>query len=212
MNSLALLYNAATGGAPLVLGIRMRPVSVGHMVLLHRLESPLVRFDAEPTPSDVALAAYVIADDWRESCRNINSPLRRFIFWLWSRTKWKRADWSEEHRKLHAWLWPDPELAVLNQQSGKPLEAPGCERLLLVLTDAGIPVDQILSMPFSDAQRLVLTWMEAKGHVELNGPNHQALKAAADAAAAKAKEEWEAMTPKQRASILSGVAPTKGEG
>jgi hypothetical protein len=44
-----------------------------------------------------------------------------------------------------------------------------------------LTADEALDLPLIDAERLVLTWAEAQGHVKLNGEHHQALKARADA-------------------------------
>ena len=190
----------------MVLGRKLVPVTVGHLILLHRLESPFAR-GGQITVEDIAQAAFILSDNWHESAANMRSPFRPLMFRIWS-FRWRKADWVADCETLQKWIWHREEpLSPLNTANGKPLEAPGCERILLVLTNAGIPVETVLDLPLEDAERLVLTWAEANGQVELNGVNHQALKARADAEYARVHAEWEAMTEEQRRSILGGVMP-----
>ena len=192
MKPLARLYHAVSAGAPLVLGLRMRPATVGHMVILSRLGNPLAK--AGPlTVEELTEAAFLLSDDWREIAERLARPFPKLEFKLWAWFKLRKADWNGSAAALTKWVWDrEGELAVLRSSSSDPLEAAGPERLLLSLVHIGLTADEALDLPLIDAERLVLTWAEAQGHVKLNGEHHQALKARADAEYARVMAEIQA--------------------
>jgi hypothetical protein len=90
---------------------------------------------------------------------------------------------------------------------GQPLECPGPERVLLVLTSTGLSEESALDLPMADAERLVLTWMEAQGHVKVLGDAHERLKAHAEAEHARVMAEWAAMNPDAAEALTADREP-----
>ena len=192
MNSLPLLYHTAAAGNPVVLGLRLSTFTLGHAILLHRLESPFVR-TAVLTADSVAITARVLSTPWRQSVRDLKSSTRKLEFFVWGLFALRKADWSKEAERLAEYMQRRDDKLQPATSEGAPLECPGPERILLVLTSIGLSEDTALDLPMADAERLVLTWMESQGHVKVLGENHERLKAHADAEHARIMAEWQAM-------------------
>lgn len=78
------IHRMIMGPQPRVLGLRMRPLSLGHVHLLDLIRSPYVR-GGDPTLSDLVLAAGICARTYKRGIR------------------WLR--WIERHPSAAAWLW-----------------------------------------------------------------------------------------------------------
>lgn len=72
------------------LGLRLRPLTLGHVFLLFRFQSPFVAGGDTPTRGDLVLAAFICALPWRESEKKLSS------FWL----AWFMRYWGFCARKL----------------------------------------------------------------------------------------------------------------
>lgn len=192
MNSLPLLYHTAAAGNPVVLGLRLSTFTLGHAILLHRLESPFVR-EGDVVAESVAITARVLSAPWRQSVRDLKARTRKLEFFIWSLFTLRKADWAKESAALSEFMQRREDKLQPAQSEGQPLECPGPERVLLVLTSIGLSEDTALDLPMADAERLVLTWMESQGHVKVLGENHERLKAHAEAEHARVMAEWQAM-------------------
>lgn len=56
-----------------ILGLRLRPLSIGHLILLNRLESPFLVESAPGTVSigDLAVACLICSKTWEENCATL---------------------------------------------------------------------------------------------------------------------------------------------
>lgn len=207
MRPLPLIYHAAASVGPVVLGLRLQPYTLGHAILLHKLESSLVRGSAI-TEEDVAIACYVLSTPWRKSAANLRSWSRRLEFWLWARLKFRGVDWAKECGTLTEWMSGEREnLRPMISGKSKRLSCPAPERALLMLTGAGVPAEDALDIPVHDAERLALTWAESNGHCEVWGDWHDAAKAAAQEHAKKVAEVYQKDPAAFREAIARGVDP-----
>jgi len=170
----------------------MSTFTLGHAILLHRLESPFVR-EGVLTADSVAITARILSTPWRQSARDLKSSTRKLEFFVWGLFALRKADWSKESERLSEYMQRREDTLQPATSDGAPLECPGPERVLLVLTSIGISEDTALDLPMADAERLVLTWMESQGHVKVLGEHHERLKAHADAEHARIMAEWQAM-------------------
>ena len=84
MADLAKILAETGPEAPIVLGVRLVPYTVGHAIVLQRLRSPYV-LGGEITPSDLAEAVLVCSQSPLESIRSIKSIWRDLILWLWGK-------------------------------------------------------------------------------------------------------------------------------
>lgn len=85
-------YKVAVPEPTTLLGLRLRPFSLGHLILLHRVESVFVDGGA-PTYEDLAISVLICSQDWKGGCEIFNEPdLVRFMLrWhdkLTGRDKW----------------------------------------------------------------------------------------------------------------------------
>lgn len=77
-------YSVAIPEPTTILGVRLRPLSVGHLLILHRLKSSFVTTGEEFTPHDLALSVLVCSMTYKEALRFINKSHRLlFKFWHW---------------------------------------------------------------------------------------------------------------------------------
>src|SRR5947207_11564756 len=83
------LYARAARPAPaIVLGLLLRPFSIGHQTILIREGNPLAEgFDA--TGPQLSEAALICSQTWAESLRMPFDPLITLKLWLWRRRSGK---------------------------------------------------------------------------------------------------------------------------
>ena len=80
----ALLARAARPAPAIVLGLLMRPFSIGHHVLLIREGNPLAESN-DASAVKVAEAALICSQSWEENARMPFDPLIGFKLWIWKR-------------------------------------------------------------------------------------------------------------------------------
>ena len=80
------LYEAQFPDTFRCLGVELQPLSIGHLMLLHRVNSPLID-DAERTVEldDLAFAVLICAQDYKESWRIVNSGKIDRILETWAK-------------------------------------------------------------------------------------------------------------------------------
>lgn len=121
-----------------VLGVRLRPMTIGHALLLTRIGSPLAPFAApagrDPTLQDLVIALWVCS----RPCSAAASGLQRSRTGWWMRLReWsvRWAYWRRIDRALHGWVaymracCSGPMLWV--KQDSAPSKVPILQTLLL---------------------------------------------------------------------------------
>jgi len=78
----SLLARAARPALVVILGLLMRPFSIGHKLLLVREGNPLAE-DNDAPAEKLAEAALLCSQSWTQSARMPFDPLIRFKLWLW---------------------------------------------------------------------------------------------------------------------------------
>lgn len=102
-------------------GVQLHPLTLGHALLLRRLDNPFVRgessygLDVKLTFNDVLEAAFVASRRWDVAARDVN---RWRVVW-WMRMKWlTRRRWiAEDTAALLRWSreqWSVPEVVATN--------------------------------------------------------------------------------------------------
>lgn len=102
-------------------GVRLHPLTLGHALLLRRLESPFVRgesgygLDVKLTYNDVLEAAFVASRPWNVAAQQVNNAR----VWWWMHWKWiHRRRWiAEDTAALLRWSreqWSVPEVVATN--------------------------------------------------------------------------------------------------
>ena len=206
MKDFPLLYHTAAAGNPVVLGLRLSTFTLGHAILLHRLESPFVR-EGDIVAESVAITARILSTPWRKSVRDLKSKTRKLEFFIWSLFVLRKADWQRESAMLQEWMYLKQETLKPEATGGGSMSCPWPERLLILLTGAGLPIDDALDLPVVDAERLSLTWAEAHGHAKVWGDPQERLRQIANAHAARLAAEYEKDPQAFRESLERGIDP-----
>lgn len=76
-------YCASIPEPTTLLGLRLRPLSLGHLVILHRLKSAFVTPGEEFTRHDLALSVLVCSLDYKSGCDLFNSTELPEFFKRW---------------------------------------------------------------------------------------------------------------------------------
>lgn len=168
MADLAKILAETGPQAPVVLGVRLVPYTVGHAIVLQRLRSPYV-LGGEITPSDLAEAVLVCSQPPLESIRSIKSIWRDLVLWLWGK-RIERMNLVVESDKFQLWLKEQstaPEVLMESGSKPKTPAMPWPERVLVGCLNIGIAPDDAIQMPLGDAERLILAHAEMMGQVQL---------------------------------------------
>ena len=168
MSELAKILTETGPPAPVVLGVRLVPYTVGHAILLQRLRSPYV-LGGEITSSDLAEAVLVCSQSPLESIKSIKSIWKDLALWLWGK-RIQRMNLIVESDKFQLWLKEQstaPEVLMEAGAKSKRPAMPWTERVLVGCLNIGIGPDDAIRMPLGDAERLILAHAEMMGQVQL---------------------------------------------
>lgn len=120
-----------------VFGMRLYPLTVGHLFLLSEMDATFFVEDADPSIDDLLTTTFIAAHRTAREARNsLSSRWCRFAFWLWGFTN-RRRNVHDEIEKLHAYVKSQQSAPTVEEPSGnvsmKELRAPEHWRLLAML-------------------------------------------------------------------------------
>ena len=168
MADLAKILAETGPQAPVVLGVRLVPYTVGHAIVLQRLGSPFV-MGGEINPTDLVEAVTVCSQSPLESIKSIKSRFSGLMLWLWGK-RIERMNALVESDKFQLWLKEQstaPEVLMEAGSKSKTPAMPWPERVLVGCLNIGIAPDDAIQMPLGDAERLILAHAEMMGQVQL---------------------------------------------
>lgn len=153
---------------PTIIGVPMRPFSLGHRLMLEECDSSFVLGEF-PTYADLVAGAFICAHTWRENQMLMRSSFRR---WLRLRT-WGlfagRFDVPAALLAFHAYVRDGAEFPEVVEKPGemKPLAMPHSARLYLFLRGHGFSEAEAMDMPLRAANVLYCAGAEQDGRLEL---------------------------------------------
>lgn len=168
MADLAKILAETGPQAPIVLGVRLVPYTVGHAIVLQRLGSPFV-MGGEINPTDLVEAVTVCSQSPLESIKSIKSRFSGLMLWLWGK-RIVKMNALVESDKFQLWLKEQstaPEVLMEAGSKSKTPAMPWPERVLVGCLNIGISADDAIKMPLGDAERLILAHAEMMGQVQL---------------------------------------------
>ena len=168
MADLAKILAETGPQAPVVLGVRLVPYTVGHAIVLQRLGSPFV-MGGEINPTDLVEAVTVCSQSPLESIKSIKSRFSGLMLWMWGK-RIERMNALVESDKFQLWLKEQstaPEVLMEAGSKSKTPAMPWPERVLVGCLNIGIAPDDAIQMPLGDAERLILAHAEMMGQVQL---------------------------------------------
>lgn len=164
----AAWLNAAIPDAPpVILGLRLRPYTLGHELLLHKVESPFVA-GTEFGFADLAIAVLICSQDFHAARRSISSRWLNFFLWAW-KLRMRRcnafvdAGRFQEYRAAGRWF-PEIEIPVTDAKS---LTQPPEFRLASeLMSKVHLSWDACMDFPLNRAHALFVALGEAKGEIK----------------------------------------------
>lgn len=182
MTNLDCYAAAALPVRPRVCGKWLRPFTVGHALLLHRLESPFITNQAIPEWGDLILAVEILSRPPLEAEESLGCKWMRFALGtLWPiRLLWWRRSIQDEIEKFETYLdaamatpmtWSKPE-ADNSQPSGSPFVL---QLLVAQMAWLGKSESDALNTPYSSALWQVYTAGEMKGSLQIVSDRERAV-------------------------------------
>jgi len=152
-----------------VMGVRLRPYTVGHEIALSWLQSPLVT-GGNVGPADLMTAVYICChEDAREGVQTLFSLKTKLAFAIWARLERKAVVLDEikrfnEYRQRSRWY---PSLFGSDDKAGKHKIGAPLEFVIVrnLCTNYNYTVDQVLKMPLQQACLLYFTDLDCEGVV-----------------------------------------------
>jgi hypothetical protein len=191
--------DAVLGDVWRVAGLRLAPVTLGHVLLLERLGSPLLT-GAALGPGDAAVAVDVLRRGWKQSAhrmaRNRGRWMRRLLAWLFRDTgALVAAETTLRAALADALERPD---TMAKTDEGRTLKQPWTLALhTRLVADLGLGLEEALGVPLRLATWLSVGLAERDGAVEWIDDHTRAVmdamrrRAAQARAAAQANPETE---------------------
>ncbi len=168
---------------PTIIGVRMRPFSLGHKMLLARIGSAFVTRAMFPTFDDLISTTCICAHTWEENQKLLRSKWRqRITLRVWG-TFAGRFDvpgavvalW----RYVNVGMSYPVDIDPPKQGEGRELCAPSSARLLLFLRRSGFSETEAMNLPLPFAHWLDAAGAEEDGKLNLVSRRTMALIAAA---------------------------------
>jgi hypothetical protein len=178
---------------PEIAGARLYPLTLGHALLLTRLESPLMPGNERAvTVADLALALEVCRRPWPRCVRAVQSgrSARAWLSWRALRIHWLGdAEIVAQTTGLLDWLreqWRGP-VTLAKEAEGEGSDAPLLASLVsAAMGDLGLSESGAMAMPVARVQWLLALHAERQGHLRIMGQAYQEVMEEAR----RAEAEW----------------------
>lgn len=149
----AAFFEAAIPEPQTLLGLRLRPFSAGHLILLHRIESPYLYESDKAYLDDLAFAVRICSLDWQSGCAWLDDPSRPKELSLWGRALAKtQPDWPAKHVAFQEYLADGmkvPDFAF-DEDKARTIEAPFVQVVKITLMSRiGLSELEYLNRPYA---------------------------------------------------------------
>jgi hypothetical protein len=162
---LSTIYQVGMGPCPVVLGLRLQPLTVGHALILSRLGSPFAVGGKVALPHLMEAVA-VCSQPLSTATAALSSPWRPVFVWLWLR-KIRRMNLTQERERFSNWLTEQHGNVECWQEAGKEPVMPSAERMLAaVCSELHQSAEAALEFPVAAASRLLIAKAEMHGQAE----------------------------------------------
>lgn len=149
------------------LGLDLQPLTLGHLFLLQRFQSPFIQ-GGDVALGDVLLAAFICAQPHRNSGRDLDRWWTKhwLRFWVW---RSRKLNWAVQADEFDQYLSDNlPRLEYWKKGDGKPAGSPYCFFLLaMAMARLHLNRDEALDMPVAELICLLASAAEVEGDVQL---------------------------------------------
>lgn len=197
-------YSVAIPEPTTILGLRLRPFSLGHLILLHRVRSAFVTPDEPSTLHDLALSVLICSLPYRDGCDLFNrTDLPKFFRkWhdklagvsIWTRLGFRntrKVDYAAKVAEFFAYInsgSKSPNYSYAAAES-YPIECPTVQLVkCALLREFSMPESELMDRPWAMCLWDYVTLRALDGKVRFEDTDRiAAARAAADEAFAKLK-------------------------
>lgn len=175
-------FSAAIPETPTILGLRLRPLSLGHILLLNRVRSSFVT-EGEPFKlEDIFIAVLICSLPYREGCAALEDPDLEKFFTRWQR-KISRRRWFSKSKPIH---WPaiigqfrdyieqgsrGPQYSY-NPEQFVETACPAVQVIkIILLRNTSLTEAEVLDRPWSLCLWDAVTIRMMDGHVRMDDPD-----------------------------------------
>lgn len=160
---------------PTVLGFKLRPLTLGHQMLLLSQRFPLLDEDTPLTLKDLFAAVYLCSVPWRQARASLGAwwlPAY-FAFWEW---RTRGMDRPMELLLFREWFESqirnaDFRMSTSGAQGGQGARACGAPapyvRLLFLVTVLRMAPEEAMDLPVITASALYAAWLDWDGRAQL---------------------------------------------
>lgn len=156
------------------LGLGLSPLSLGHVFLLFEFGSPFIT-GGPVGPADVVLSAFICAEPYDKSLKNLRSPLRKIFFKI---MLWRKWHWSKEIAAFKDYFEEGFSVPKVKHplESGPSIDAPLPYVILAgALSELSMTHSEAMNLPLAHLNRLQLTLSAAKGRVDFESDSDREL-------------------------------------
>jgi hypothetical protein len=197
-----------------ILGLRLRPFALGHVLILHRFESPLVGDISTAISADLLFAVFVCSRTYENALDALNDP--RLFDWIadWSRKLCRpniqqriglaapaAIDWPEKFKAFAQYMVEGskyPAFSVSMEQRPAEMSIPLIQIVRCVLlSKTSLTETEIMNRPWGQALTDYITIRAMEGAVQIVDAD------AIQDAFKQAKELYEKLNPKAQDGVGS---------
>lgn len=153
---------------PVIIGVRMRPFTLGHSALLHQIDSAFVN-GTFPHFAELLAAALICAHTWEEN-RRMGRIRRLLTMWVWGRLAGKfdvpNATIAMFQHIRSGDEYPETEPPE-KPEAVRELAAPPVTRIYTFLRASGFSESEAWNMPLNAANWMHASVMEEEGKITL---------------------------------------------
>ena len=174
MNAAAWISAALSDETPVCMGLKLRPYSIGHALLLARHDSSFA-LGGPITLGDMVLAVLVCSQTFRDAQGTLNAWWAKWYvkYWGWHMRKLNiisEAKTFQAYRETGTWL-PNINFKLEN---ARMMTAPQAVWLLAFLVkDCGMAPAEALDVPIARANALLYADMDSRGEVNFQSDSER---------------------------------------
>lgn len=149
-----------------ILGQRLRPLSLGHIMMLTRYQSPFVTGDRQPQFGDLCFAIWVCKRDWKELIKGMSdSSFKkevRFLYWFGKFRNWKKS--TVVYVQYLSKALKQPELFFNKVEGSKPTSMNNLHYMKIILMSKLFKtMEEAMDTPFGEAVYDIAALGEGEG-------------------------------------------------
>lgn len=163
-------YQSAIRKPPVVFGLPLKPLTLGHVFLLESLDSPIVRGGSQLSFADMGAAVFACAHPHDKAIKYFSAwwfPLFTRIWSLFAKPSWMSADLKAFNEYLTDGF-SSPLIRPIQRDGGRVCQSPApWIKLLFAMHVLGMTRAEAMATEIVEMNVLYATWAEWSGSGEI---------------------------------------------